>query len=144
LRRAARADALVLGRGTYEGFSATWPECTGTPYADRINGMPKYVASTTMEATSHPWNATLLEGEAADAVAALKAERGQALLKFGTGAFTRTLLEHRLIDELHLWRFPVIDGSRSPTSALSSWHRPACRRATPLPQSSVTALQAVR
>ncbi len=72
---------------------------------DRINSMPKYVASTTMEATSHPWNATLLEGEAADAVAALKAEPGQGLLKFGTGSFTRTLLEHRLIDELHLWRF---------------------------------------
>jgi dihydrofolate reductase len=105
------ADALVLGRATYEGFSATWPERSGTPYADRINGMPKYVASSTLTDTGGVWNATLLQGDAADAVEALKQQSGQNLLKFGTGSFSRTLAERGLIDEWHLWYFPVVAGT---------------------------------
>ena len=103
------ADALVLGRATYEGFAAAWPSRSGDPYTDRINDMPKHVASRTLRETT--WNATVLEGDAAEAIAALKAEDGGDLLKFGTGELDRALLEHGLLDELHFWVFPVLVGS---------------------------------
>lgn len=73
--------------------------------------MPKYVASNTLTDTENVWNGTLLEGDAAEAVARLKESPGQDLLKFGTGSFTRTLVEHGLIDEFHFWNFPVIAGT---------------------------------
>ena len=97
------ADALLLGRATYEGFVQAWPSRTGD-FADRINSLPKYVASNTLsEAT---WNATILEGDAAEAVARLKDEPGESILKFGTGELDRTLMANNLIDELHIWLFP--------------------------------------
>jgi dihydrofolate reductase len=102
------ADALLLGRQTYEGFAQAWPTRSGDEYTDRINAMPKHVASTTL--TDATWNASILEGEVPAAVAELKAQDGDDLLKFGTGQLSRTLLEHGLIDELHLWVFPVVAG----------------------------------
>jgi dihydrofolate reductase len=103
------ADALLLGRKTYEAFAEAWPQRSGDPYTDRINSMPKHVASHTLERPT--WNASVLEGDAAEAVGKLKQQPGENLLKFGTGAFSKTLLEHGLIDELHLWIFPVLAGS---------------------------------
>lgn len=103
------ADALVLGRKTYEGFSASWPERSGDPYSDRINAMPKHVATNTL--TDLSWNATPLGGDSLAAVRALKTEPGNSLLKFGSGSFSRALVENDLIDEFHLWRFPVIAGA---------------------------------
>ncbi len=105
------ADALVLGRKTYDGFSVSWPERHGDPYSDRINSMPKFVASTTLDTPAMTWNATRLPGDAIEAVADLKQEPGASLLKFGSGAFSRGLIERGLIDEFHLWRFPVIAGA---------------------------------
>jgi dihydrofolate reductase len=102
------ADALLLGRATYEAFAQAWPERSGDEYTDRINSMPKHVASRTLsEAT---WNATIIEGDAADAVAELKQGPGENILKFGTGELDRTLLRNGLIDELHFWVFPVLAG----------------------------------
>jgi len=103
------ADALLLGRATYEGFVEAWPSRTGDPYSDRINAMSKYVASRTLsEAT---WNSTILDGDVAEAVAELKAEAGEDILKFGTGELDRTLIANGLVDEFHFWMFPVLAGS---------------------------------
>jgi dihydrofolate reductase len=105
------ADALVLGRKTYEGFAQAWPARSGDEYTDRINAMPKYVASRSMPAGEAEWNATVLEGDAVEAVRALKEEGdGGNLLKFGTGEFSRALLEAGLVDEYHLWLFPEVVG----------------------------------
>jgi dihydrofolate reductase len=103
------ADALLLGRVTYEGFAQAWPSRTGDEYSDRINSLPKHVASRTLrEAT---WNATVLQGDVAEEVAKLKQHTGENILKFGTGELDRTLLEHDLVDEFHFWLFPVAAGA---------------------------------
>ena len=107
------ADSLLLGRVTYEGFAQAWPERAGSgDFADRINEMPKHVASRTLKDAT--WNATILDGDVAEEVAKLKEQPGKDLLKFGTGELDRTLLEHGLVDELHFWIFPVLAGSGQP------------------------------
>ena len=103
------ADALLLGRGTYEAFAQAWPSRPSDDYTDRINSLPKHVASRTLTETT--WNASLIEGDVAEQVAALKQQPGQSLLKFGTGELDHTLLEHKLVDEYHFWIFPVLAGT---------------------------------
>ncbi|MEV8376581.1 dihydrofolate reductase family protein [Kribbella sp. NPDC056861] len=98
-------EALLLGRATYEGFADAWSQRDGE-MADTFNAMPKYVASRTLTDTT--WNAKLLEGDTVEAVRKLKEEDGGDLLKFGTGSFSQTLLEHKLVDEYHFWVFPVL------------------------------------
>ena len=102
------ADALLLGRATYEGFAQAWPARSGDEYTDRINAMPKYVASRTLQEAT--WNATVIQGDVADEVERLKREPGVDILKFGTGELDRPLLANGLIDELHVWVFPVLVG----------------------------------
>lgn len=102
------ADALLLGRATYEGFAEAWPSRTGDDYSDRINSLPKHVASRTLEEAT--WNATIIKGDVAEEVARLKQQPGENILKFGTGELDRTLIAHELIDEFHFWVFPVLAG----------------------------------
>jgi dihydrofolate reductase len=102
------AEALVLGRATFEVFAATWPGQTGE-LADKLNAMPKYVASRTL--TDAGWNAEILRGDAVSEVAKLKESGDGTLLKYGTGPLSRALLEGGQLDELHLWVFPFIVGS---------------------------------
>ena len=86
------ADELLLGRKTYEGFAEAWPQRSGDPFTDKINAMPKHVATRTL--TNLTWNAQPLQGDAVEAVAELKQRDGGDLLKYGTGELTRTLLEN--------------------------------------------------
>lgn len=102
------ADALLLGRVTYEGFAEAWSAREGAD-ADLMNGLPKYVASRTLTETT--WNATLIRGDVAEEVAKLKEQTGQNLLKWGTGELDRTLTAHGLVDEFHFWYFPAVVGA---------------------------------
>jgi dihydrofolate reductase len=105
-----RSEALLLGRATYDVFAASWPERAGDPYADRLNAMPKYVTSTSL--AEGPWtNTTVISSDVVGAVKTLKQRHDADILKFGTGALDATLVEGGLIDELHLWVFPVVAGS---------------------------------
>lgn len=108
------ADALLLGRRTYEGLSAAYPTMTGggsealDTFIARMNSIPKYVASTTLGHTT--WNATVIAGDVAPFVAELKAQPGGHIVKYGTGPLDATLMEHGLIDEFHLLVTPVAVG----------------------------------
>ena len=104
------ADALLLGRETYQSFTEAWPSRTGD-FADRINSMAKYVVSTTLEEPLAWGPATLIKSNVAEAVAKLKQQPGQDILIYGTGRLAHTLLQHGLIDEHRLWLIPVIWGS---------------------------------
>lgn len=103
------ADALLLGRGTYEGFAKAWPSRKGE-FADRINRMAKYVVSSTLEAPLGWTNSTLIKGDVVEAVSRLKQQPGQDILIYGTGRLANTLLQHGLIDEHRSWVIPVIWG----------------------------------
>ena len=108
LDEALAADALLLGRRTYEGFAAAWPSMQGE-FADKFNGMPKYVVSSTLADPS--WNnTTVVSGEVAPAVAKLRAESSGELQVHGSAQLVRELIEHDLVDELHLMLFPVVLG----------------------------------
>jgi dihydrofolate reductase len=105
------ADALLLGRVTYEGFAAAWPTMEGTgEFGEKMNGMPKYVVSSTLEEPG--WsNSTVLRGDAAEAVAQLKRDVDGEILVAGSGQLARMLIEHDLVDEVRLMVFPVVLGT---------------------------------
>ena len=103
------SDALLLGRVTYEGFAAAWPSRTGD-FADKFNGMPKYVVSTTLERPE--WNnSTVITDDVPARVAGLKEQYRGDILVNGSGRLVDTLLEHGLVDELRLMVFPVLLGA---------------------------------
>jgi dihydrofolate reductase len=102
-------DAFVMGRVTYERFRANWAPVSGDPYIDRINAMPKYVASRTLSEVT--WNATPLGGDIVGDVERLKAQPGKDLIKYGTSRLDDVLLRAHLVDELRLWIMPVVVGA---------------------------------
>ena len=109
----AAVDSLLLGRVTYEGFAAAWPqmeEQTGE-YGAWMNGYPKYVVSTTLEEPLEWNNSTLIKGDVAEEVSNLKRQPGKDILIFGSGTLVNALTQHDLIDEYRLMIFPVVVGS---------------------------------
>ena len=101
------ADAMVLGRVTYEGFAAAWPSRSGDPFSDKFNSMPKYVVSTTLETAD--WNnSTILSEDPFARIRELKAE--QNLLTWGSPSLVHGMLGEGLVDELVLLYSPIVLG----------------------------------
>lgn len=107
----ASADALLLGRKTWQIWAAFWPTATGDDWlADRVNSVPKYVVSNTLKRAD--WsNSTIISGDVAAEVAKLKAQPGGELVVYGSPDLIDELLKHHLVDEYRLLLYPVILGS---------------------------------
>ena len=107
----AKTGALLLGRRTYEDFAGYWPRQTDNPFTDFLDNIQKYVASTTLTEPL-PWqNSTLLQGDAADAVAGLKEQPGPDIAILGSGELIQSLRSRHLIDEYVLLIHPLILGT---------------------------------
>jgi dihydrofolate reductase len=105
------ADAFLFGRGTYELFAGHWPQVTDPddPLATRLNGMPKYVASTTLDRVE--WsNSVLLRGDIVEQVSRLKLGPGNELQVHGSATLVQTLMAHNLVEEYRLCIHPVVLG----------------------------------
>lgn len=103
------AEALLLGRVTYEGFAAAWPSMNG-PFAEKFNSMPKYVISSTLADTS--WNnTTLLTGDVVEEATKLRQQLHGNIVVHGSAQLVQTLIAHDLVDELRLMVFPILLGA---------------------------------
>ena len=104
------ADAMVLGRKTFEGLAAVWPQLVDDPalgmFANRLNSMPKYVASRSLQEPL-AWNATVLEGDLAESVTALKDRHGLMIVS-GAGELAHALTAQGLVDEFWFWVSPYL------------------------------------
>jgi len=102
-------DALLLGRVTYDGFSKAWPESKDEG-APRINGMPKYVVSTTLK--NPEWNNShVISGNIVDEIKKLKQQDGKNLLLYGSGKLAQTLMQNDLVDQYSLLVYPIVLGT---------------------------------
>jgi dihydrofolate reductase len=110
------ADTLVMGRETYEGFVAVWPNRTAADdgpgeagLSDRINSLPKYVVSTTLQHVT--WNNShLIRANVAEEVTNMKQQEGLNILLYGAGPVAHTLMQHGLVDEVRVWVHPLVTG----------------------------------
>ncbi len=104
------ADALLLGRVTYEGFAKAWPSMKDEAgFSDRMNGVAKYVVSTSLQKAE--WNnSRVIRGNVADEVARLKEQPGQDILVAGSARLVQTLMQHDLVDEYRLMVHPIVVG----------------------------------
>jgi dihydrofolate reductase len=108
----AETGAFLLGRKTYDIFASYWPtQPDDNPFAKVLNGLPKYVASTTLSEPLAWQNSTLLQGDVAKAVAELKEGEGGTIVVLGSGELVRTLFENDLVDEFSLMINPLVVGS---------------------------------
>jgi dihydrofolate reductase len=106
------ADAMLLGRKTYEIFAAYWPnQPDDAPFAAFLNSIPKYVASRTLKEPLEWANSTLIKGDVAEEVRKLKEQAGGDISVLGSGELAQTLMEHGLVDEYALWIHPLVLGS---------------------------------
>jgi dihydrofolate reductase len=105
------ASSQLLGRVTYDGFASAWPTMTDDAgFADKMNGMRKYVVSTSLQTAG--WsNSTIIRGNLAEAIPAIKAEETGDILVAGSGRLVRALMAENLVDEFRLMVFPVVLGS---------------------------------
>jgi dihydrofolate reductase len=102
------SEAALLGRVTYQEFAAAWPSRTGE-FADKMNGMKKYVVSTTLERAD--WNnSVLIKNDVLNQLSKLRAAEGGDILVAGSGKLVHTLFQNHLVDELRLMVFPIIVG----------------------------------
>ncbi len=109
LKEVLEADAHLIGRVTYESFAGAWPQRKGE-FAEKMNSMPKYVVTTTLDELE--WNnSTPIKGDVAGEVAKLKQGEGGPILVAGSRTLVHTLIKHDLIDEYRLMVFPVVLGS---------------------------------
>jgi dihydrofolate reductase len=104
------SDVFLCGRKTYEMFAKSWSQMKQGDYADRMNEIPKLVASTTLEEPLE-WSASLIKGDVPEAVSKLKREPGQDILMYGSAELMQTLMDHGLIDEYRIWVHPLVLGS---------------------------------
>ncbi len=108
----AASDALLMGRVTYEGMAAFWPDQPGgTPMVDYINGVRKFVVSGTLEEPLGWNNSTLIRGNVAEEISELKRQPGEDITILGSGALVRLLLREGLLDELRLMVHPLVVGN---------------------------------
>lgn len=105
-------DAVVMGRQTYDGFAPVWSARSGDPFSDRMNSLPKYVASRTLR--DPQWtNTTVFAENAVDRIAALRKESGGDIVQYGFGELSYALMAEGLLDELRLWLHPFFVGNAS-------------------------------
>lgn len=107
----SEADALLLGRRTWEIHGGAFEAMEGEPFADALNAVPKYVVSTTLEDASAWRNSTVIRDDVVERVRALKAEDGKSLLTDGSSQLVHTLAAHDLVDEYRLHVYPIALGS---------------------------------
>jgi dihydrofolate reductase len=106
------ADAQLLGRVTYLGFASAWPAMTDNEFGEKMNGMPKYVVSSTLSAADANWtNSTVISGDVAGQIARLKPQIAGDILVAGSARLVQFLAQHNLVDEYRLMLFPVVLGT---------------------------------
>ena len=107
------AEALLLGRTTYEGFARAWPDMQDpVGFANKMNAMPKYVVSSTLRDEQATWNnSTVVRGDVVEEIRALTRNVEGDLLVAGSALLVQALIEHGLVDELRLMVFPIVLGS---------------------------------
>jgi dihydrofolate reductase len=107
----ANTGPILLGRRTYQDFHSFWPHQTDNPFTEVLDNSQKYVASTTLSEPL-PWqNSTLLEGDAAEAVAGLKRQPGKDMVVLGSGELVQSLMRRTLVDQYVLLIHPLVLGS---------------------------------
>lgn len=116
----SRCDAILMGRHTYDLFAPVWPAMPANPLSDRMNGLPKYVVSSTL--VDPDWNnTTVIDHDPIGAIRSLKEQPGADIVQYGFGPLSRALLAEGLLDELRLWVHPFLLGTGTPDDLL---HRP--------------------